>query len=56
MAGQVENWVPSGRTSQVDGPPSGTIVLDQNGTATITVSTLANVLNGPALRISRSRS
>ncbi|MFO1159538.1 MAG: DUF4214 domain-containing protein [Reyranellaceae bacterium] len=51
VAGQVESWVLSGAgTSQVDGPLSGTIVLDQNGTATITVSTLANVLNGPALQ------
>ncbi|MGE0577250.1 DUF4214 domain-containing protein [Reyranella sp.] len=51
VAGQVENWTLSGAASdQINGPLSGTITLDENGTATVTVSTLVNELNGVPLR------
>ena len=46
VAGQVENWTLSGAgAGQINGPLSGTVTLDQDGTATVTVSTLVNGLN-----------
>jgi hypothetical protein len=48
VAGQVENWILSGPGStQVNGPLSGTVTLDQNGVATITVHTSVDGLNAP---------
>jgi hypothetical protein len=46
VAGQVENWTLSGPgAGQINGPLSGTVTLDQDGTATVTISTLVNGLN-----------
>ncbi|MFO1160136.1 MAG: hypothetical protein U1E60_14940 [Reyranellaceae bacterium] len=47
VAGEVETWTLSGPASaQIDGPLSGTVTLDSNGSATVSVQTLATVLNG----------
>ncbi|MFO1162418.1 MAG: hypothetical protein U1E60_26520 [Reyranellaceae bacterium] len=51
VAGQVETWTLSGAaTSQVNGPLSGTVILDNNGSATVSIATLANVLNDVATK------
>ncbi|MFO1084352.1 MAG: hypothetical protein U1E21_07305 [Reyranellaceae bacterium] len=53
VAGQVETWTLSGAASdQINGPTSGSVVLDSNGAATVSVSTFVDALNdGPPQKL-----